>query len=262
MTYQDQYRSPIGSTEPTSLGATSAPEPPPAQLHDDSFDPVSLWQLDGNLLDARGVEDLVLDAGDEAYGPAAAQNAEAFWFDGATRLTGATNPAPAALQINGDVTIEMLYFPTDFFLGSFGSLLVACIGASGTTASNQNHQWIAAMATEVDRPSFQWERLSGSLQTFNPVAVRVINQQWNHLAYVRDGADALIYVNGELRDSATLAGAATGGSLTRIFMGQIASGDFELRGMLSSVKVVAAALTADQILGEAQRTLPFVLRPA
>jgi hypothetical protein len=266
---------------PALFGATSdytvvrgvleqAPVEP--QLHDLTHNPVGLWQFDGDMTDSSPTgENFTVATGSELYGTGIVPGTKAFYFNGSTRIHSGS-PAPAALRITGDMTVEFLIKPDGLDTDTFGAHIIGCSGIDNSVAEVDNFLWHFRLSdagpVDNNHPVWFWEGPASTFHVVKDVTFTVPPLQWSHVACVRinGGAGATIgriYVNGELVVEVTTLDEATGGSSGRVKMGDTDTGgnDGSYFGHVQSVKVIPSALTAAQVLAEARLTLPPSVRP-
>lgn len=257
----------FGSTTDYTIDRGTIEQPPVgAQLHNLLHDPVGLWQLNGDLLDSSPTgDDLTLAAGTARYGPGIVSGDQAFYFDGVTRLAGAS-PGPAALRILGDVTLELLVFPQQLANGTFGSQLAEFSGTDASAVEDDNFLYQLRLQNNLNNPSSYWEDGAGGLNLHIDTDSVMEPGRWHHMAMVRTsgGAGATtgeLFVDGVLVSTVTTFDEPTGGVNSFIKIGQFDDLNGAFFGFIQSVKVIPSALTAAQVLAEARLTLPPSVRP-
>lgn len=241
--------------------------------HDLTHSPEALWQLDGDLLDSSGNgHHLGVAHGSERYleigGIGSGILGHFFEVGGGVNGIGTELlNSDAALRIAGDVTLELLFQPAGITVGR-GSVLSILVSCAGDPES-----------TDVEVENFQYDlRLdnnSNRMATFNEEGVGVNNYYQStfdlpdntiqHLAMVRDvsgGNDNVIhrlFRNGTKVFEHTTGRVPTGGSQAEFRLGfyhaASAAADASVRGIMSSVKVIASALTDPQVAAEAALAL-------
>lgn len=225
-----------------------------AKLHDLTHSPAGLWQLDGLLKDESGNGfDLVVATGTERYSVGAVPERKSGYFD-STVLDRATHDA--SLLILGDVTLEVLVYPTTNDSGLFRDILDFC-GPSEVLADNC--PWYIGLSGSNNSPRWFHEYSPAADETFIWSAVSIPTFQWTHLAMVRDDSakTVTLYVNG-LPDPVVFnyANSAAGGTTSVLQIGGWGFTGVQLfEGLLNSCKVIPSALTAVQVLAESERSL-------
>jgi hypothetical protein len=226
------------------------------RLHDTTHSPIGLWQLQGDLTDSSGNGyTLSLAAGTEQYVPIS-DTVQGHLFNGATYLR--YNTAEAALQLTGDMTIELL---VEWLVdrpgigvntGAIGPALV-CHGGNGETLATNN------LYTLGPRPGggLRWLSESGSgSNAIYDLTGTMPAHVLHHLAAVRSSNVVTFYWNGApIGTSGTLTTPA-GGTSGRLCLGNIFDGATEEPTCtMASVKIIGSALTASQVQAEYERTL-------
>jgi hypothetical protein len=175
-------------------------------------------------------------------------------------LVGAT-PAAASIRITGNVTVEAVVM-----MGSGAGLAgVICVcSGNNTDETEAGNALFKCFITDTDVgfPSFFWENGAGANNQLTATLYTIIRHRWTHIAWVRDvsgGAGATtarIYINGFLAAESLTLNPPTGGTTARLWIGggeNVASQFWP--GHISSVKVIAAALTQAQVQDEVRRTI-------
>lgn len=222
-----------------------------AQPHDTTFNPIALYQFNGNLNDSSGnSRTLTLSAGTALYTDVAPQ-LKGFFFNGATKLTQ-TN---SAFQIAGDITFECIM---SLHNTNNGGILIA----SGDSGETQTTNYLYQLNFGGGGPTGQllslfWEFGAGNNVTYTfSDAPFNINEPF-HFALVRQSAVLTMYINGRQVG-------ASSGSLTppdgapgtqTLAIGADISNTAFLIGTVASLKVIGRALTQSEVASEFQRTL-------
>jgi len=212
------------------------------------YAPVGLWLFDGDLTDDSG------NGFDLTGAPLAYTDEATEWQRGAV-TTGAaswTRVHEAALTITGAVTVEVV--------GSFQSVatgnVVATYIAGGELESANCLYQVSFDSTGA--MAMYWESGAGVDRVVVSPAGVIPRGLPVHLAWTRSAdaaADVNFYVNGVNVGSGS-ALAATGGSLSTLYVGGASGGNYLPRlCVLSSLKIIAAELSAAQIEAEFNRTL-------
>ncbi len=225
-----------------------------ARQHDTTHSPVGLWQLDGGLTDSSGNGfTLTVEAGTERYAqlPGGIQG---FFFDAATNLV--RSAAEATLLILGDMTIECLCEWIDSpppTAPNFNTVIVSHVGTHGSSTEANNAVYRLGAAPT---PGLRYFAESGAGSSILHDSVDGVAQSLQHLAMVRSSDEITFYVNGGAI-AATSSGLATptGGGSGRFRLGASEGLNVPVKAVISSVKLIASALTAQQIADEYGRTL-------
>jgi hypothetical protein len=219
------------------------------EYHDSTFDPVGLWQFDGNLSCSVGIFSMSVDNGTEHYCQGPAPGRQAAFFDGSTSFQTAVT---SAVQITGDLTLEALVYPNSMSLGYF-----AVCGGNPLTDSSANENILYSLFQNGHgRLGCFYEDASQSDHSVRPTSPQwsLIPGRWHHIAYTRLATTHSLYHDGKLFHSEIIADAPSGGSLGRLQAGS-SDGTAFLNGSVASLKLIGAALTAEQIRTEFERTL-------
>ncbi len=219
-----------------------------AGRHDLTFGPVGLWQLNGNMKDSTGNGlDLAVEVGTERYTDILPK-LRGFYFDGSTSIWRST--FDPILAIAGDVTVEFIAlvpnFVTDKSFVSFGA------AKNGQPVNNAQYE-VGMPGTGLGM-EMTWDTGNGNTIAYDTNDVFSVGTPF-HLAMTRASNIVQFYLNGVSISppSASLTG-PTGGSSGRF---RIGSNDVaqHLTGAMTSVKVLAFALSPAQITSEYNRTL-------
>lgn len=219
-----------------------------AGRHDNTHSPVALWQLDESLTDVSGNGlNLTVESGTERY-TELVPGLRGFFFDGDTGLW--RSAATAALQISGPMTVE--------FVGVFTNFVVdkpfVSHGASGETIANNYLYYFGSVGTGFGMRSY-WEEAAGANVEYTTPHMFPLGTPC-HLALRRGASNATsFFVNGvQIGTTSGVLTSPVDGTSGRFRMGRDDLGA-SLFGAMASVKIVASALTADQIKAEYNRTL-------
>lgn len=226
---------------------------------DNTYAPVSLWLFDGDLVDKGLVgEDLNIDNGTPDFVNVQSSDKASIFMGTAEGLKG-TDPAPAALRIAGDVTVQHVYTPTQVATGTSGTALISCDGQSASSVDNQSYT--LSLASALLSPIFSWEHGAN-------VRVNVTNAGFNmapgvphHIVGRRfslDGGTTYtgeLWVDGVLIDSLTGQTPQDGGASGFIYLGRNSVGQLSYSdAFVHAVKVIDRKLTDDELLQEFRRT--------
>jgi hypothetical protein len=225
-----------------------------ARLHDLTHSPVGLWQLNGGLTDSSGNGfTLTVESGTERYSqlPGGIQG---FYFDGSTNLY--RSAAEATLRILGDMTIELLCEWIDSPPGTSPNsnvVVVTHVGLQASSLEVENTLYRLGAAPTLGLRYFAEQGAGGSILHDT---VDGAGQSLQHIAMVRSSDDVTFYLNGQaLSATSTTLAAPTGGGNGRFRIGAAQGLVGPCKAVVSSVKVVASALTAQQVADEYGRTL-------
>jgi hypothetical protein len=232
---------------------------------DTTYNPVGLYNFDGVLTDeGTAGEDLVVARGSAYYATGIETGTKGLFFTDALGLDGTSNPAPAALRILGDVTIQCVMRFAEFGIGSFGSEMISC---KGDTASEiENICWAMNLENDANRmsPHFQWEYGAGSTRvSIASTDFTLTTHRWYHIVMRRtdvDGTNSLgeVIVNNRLIASATDVSASGGGNAT-VQLARSGSGFVALpKCTISSIKINNRALTDAELAAEFTRSAEAV----
>jgi hypothetical protein len=222
--------------------------------HDLTHSPEGLWQLDGDLLDSSGnSHTLTLETGTEQYGRIG--SLQASYFDGASALI--RNTADAGLAIIGDMTVELLIaWETDRPGSGVNSdrYMVSHSGTGETEAGNFIYTF-ASRAAALGLAYFAETGAGTNIGIYGADGYAGVESIAYHYAMVRSSNDVTFYVNGvQLGATSSGLAAPSGGGDGRFRIGQHSSGAL-ITALVSSVKLIASALTAAQVRAEYNRTL-------
>lgn len=218
------------------------------RAHDSTYSPISLHQLDGNLNDSIGSNNFSVTAGTELYGYC--KGLRGFAFNGSTTIAGST-ATPALL---GDMTAECLL---NIARVHSSQQRIFHEGGSSASETEANNSLWALDVTATNNALQHSSEYSTGTDTVYLTTISIPVGEIIHLAMVRASNQVSLYLNGILvaGPSSTLQ-TPTGGSTARMeFGGATGTTPVYLAGWMASVKVMASALTADQILREANYTL-------
>jgi hypothetical protein len=212
-----------------------------------AFDPVALYCFDDNLLDSSGNGfDLSLDFGVELY--TSVNGLRGVRFDGDTGYTYSTTGT--ALEILGDITLEFLVVADG--PGNSPDYLLSYADQSEAEAGNGIY--VARRASTTGNP-YGWFQEFGSgsdqIHDFDGAPLPALH----HVAFVRDSNVVTLYIDGVATDSSPSLTGATGGSSSTLNIGSFGgSAANAFYGTLCCVKIIASALTAEQVYSEYRST--------
>ena len=127
---------------------------------------------------------------------------------------------------SGDFTIEF-WFKGDNQAG-FAVFLESWVSSTSST-----QRW-AIQAEGGGTTNMIWVR--DGLVKFTTSGIDVFDNAWHHHAVVRDGSTITYYIDGVSRGSETHSAALTSG--TDFIIGEFSSGDYEIEGYLSNVRII------------------------
>ncbi len=221
-----------------------------------TYNPVGFWPLNGDLLDQSGNGfDLTVETGIEQY---AYYNglAGGFLFNGATSIFH--NVAGTALQIAGDITVEMLVEYLDAPSGIAPNLNIKQLSYAGPTAA------------QADNALYDWNTggfVAGSLGYLSFAEFGGGNnivytsddgppQRLHHAVMRRDGDVISWHVNSRLlRFASGVLTTPDGGGNSVLRIGANVGPSGFLTALVGSVKIIDRALTDAEIAEEYGRCL-------
>jgi hypothetical protein len=207
--------------------------------------PVALWNFDQSLVDSSGNGlDLSVINGQESYSNV--NGVQGFKFTGDDTLGHAAN---AALEITGDVTIEILFSSDD--LTSEREL----ISYADQTLDTEVTNFLYGVRVRAGGGlRYDAEFGAGSNVTYTIEDGPSLGNL-NHITLVRESADVTFYLNGyKIGASSSGLTAPTGGTSAKLNIGlQDGFGD-ELEGVICGLKIIPSALTPDQVFVECEQT--------
>ncbi|MBK8947035.1 MAG: Ig-like domain-containing protein [Ignavibacteriae bacterium] len=144
-------------------------------------------------------------------------------------------PASSSLNINGSaVTIsvwtKLVYLPADL------------PGAFGPIYDSETDQYVIYEDKANNELRFKVSTSGGAERPGIPAA-QLETDEWIHIVGVYDGANAMVYLNGQLMDTHPLTGTVNTGQVANIGK----SGDSYFQGSIDNVQVFAKALTQEEI---------------
>lgn len=212
--------------------------------------PILLYQFDNDMADdGSAAEDLSVGAGSANYEASYMTTQRSFRFNGATHLAAAGN---AAYRLTGDMALQAI-LRLRMIPGQVAAIQNICIcGASGETeAANALWSMYVSAAGELQ---YVAEKDAGSNIVFTNSGHVVPFGEFFHLAMVRSSSQIQFYVNGYPFGSPSSGlDAPTGGTSTVLTVGENPGESVYLNGDLACLKLIGSALSASEVLAEAQR---------
>lgn len=227
-------------------------------LHGLEYDPVGLWQLDGDLIDSSGNGyDLELENGSTPV----ASDVLGGYFDGSSNLHH--NGTPADLRILGDYTAEMLIrFPYGPGITAGPNSLKWLFVHSGSTAGETTAENVVlglrSRGDNVEGFEHFQEGAAAADSTIAFTDQAFAHWRTYHLACVRAGNDITLYANGSVFDQTRTTSPAappTDGASGRFRLGGTGTVSDYFTGWIASFKLIPSALTAAQVRAEVARTI-------
>jgi hypothetical protein len=153
-------------------------------------------------------------------------NGGAGYFDGSGDYLSVADNAAFTMG-SGDFTVEYWAFLT----GTGNQTQIIQINSAGATSS---------LSFGVQINSSKWRCVLASGSTFYSAtsSANAIANQWNHIAFVRNGNTGTLYVNGVADGTVSLTGVSINDSGEAVTIGSEANGNVPTTGWLSSVRVV------------------------
>lgn len=216
--------------------------------HDTTFNPSALWQFNETLSDTSGNGfDLTISAGPTTQYTDIYPSVRGLYL--LSGLTAAhTTTTPAGLQISGDITIECL---VDFTVRNVSHPFFACDAAAVSSASNRQY------GVAFDSNGFPtWSQEHGTQDSTGGTftCTEMFPPRLCHFAVTRISNVIQFYCNGlPLGSASGTLTTPTGGGSSVFRLGQGSSPTGE--GILRSLKIVAAGLSAAQVKAEYNRCL-------
>lgn len=218
---------------------------------DTRYNPVGLYNFEGNLNDSSGNgRNLSLAQGTIKY-TQIYPGLNGFWFDGATRLTNASS----AFQIAGDITVMILVWINDYTTNSMN--YVICNGNGDILSTN----YLYAMFTDnvSGYLDFFWEHGAGINDGYildtAPNSYSLPRKALTHYAISRQSNVIRFYINGkQVGADSPVQIAPDGGTASNLAIGManptVTNNAPCTNVWIGSVKIVASALSASQIAAE------------
>lgn len=222
-----------------------------AQPFDNRFDPIGLWGFYENPADASGNGfDLTVQTGTARYTPMA-PGLGGVLLDGSTCLYHDVTATLLARTL--DMTIEVMVrldplTPAEGIIAGYSTAL------GGTSATN----WLYSIGAGTTATQYRWLQHSGA----NTASARNITDRSNHpdvpvlLAATRFAGVVQLYINGRGYGGASSALVnPTDGANSRFRVGGGTDVGNRIVGVVGGVKVIARALTSDEVKEDYNRTL-------
>ena len=231
------------------------------QYHDTTHSPVALYQFNGNTLDSSGNgHHLTVATGVIRYAPMAPGLKGAFFENspsigsGFAMLRGP--PGVAALQLTGDMTVEMLGFFRVYRDPSFPAVVVTHSGVGSAEASNTLYR-LSLEGTLSTR--YQQEHGAGVADTYDEPSGQVMDVTLSHFAFTRASGVVRFYGNGQLAGAGGAGSTGmlppSGGASGVLWVGGDPNGPYNFAGYLASLKIINRALSEDEVKNEVKLTL-------
>ena len=214
---------------------------------DDSFSPVALYNFDTTVSDSSGnlLPDFSVDTGQIRYARYQS-GASGFYSENGNDILDLAS-SEASLQITGDLTIQITFYCRSL---SNTSIFVRQSGPAASETSADNTLYQLAVLSDGSLDYFA-ETGSGTDITYSTPTGIIEEGKIYHISLVRESNILYFYVNGILLDTSGVLSAPTDGSNGTFQIGQI--GGLSILGVLSNVKIIASALTEDEIQQETDK---------
>lgn len=247
------------------------------KIFDLRFNPVGLWNFDANFGDVSPTNEPFVQPqpGFEYWTGGHAPFTQAVYIEnGGTGLSGASSPAPAALRVTGDVTIQAVIKVDTLVSGAttYGSTIAACVGDTSSTASAENALYglrLRSTFTGTPQrlvPEFFWEDGATEIRARND-AFELAPHTWYHIVGTRESVGGglsvgRLFVNG-IQVAATSGADANDGANATMLIGQRLGealggwGDW----VMSGLKIIDRQLTPGEIRAEWNRVAGLEIEP-
>lgn len=250
---------PKGGTSNVLVDLSEGSGPYPGKL-DTSYSPVGLWQFDGDLTDDGSAnETLTAGVGTATYTNVQSESKQSLIMTPAEGI-GGVDPAPAALRVSGDVTVQLVYTPLVEEIGNFGSGLFLCHGNAAGEAENEMYMLLLENTAGKLEPLFRYEHGANTRVTTKaaPAVYLTAGEPQHILARRWDAGGGStstdLWVNGTQIASLTGQTACSGGSAAYIQFG-VSGGNIAVQyGLYHAAKVVDRKLTDAEVAAEFSRT--------
>ncbi len=158
---------------------------------------------------------------------------DAFYFNGSTNYVECSNHE--SLKISDTITIEALIYPVPPYQQNFGGIILNVSGQSGGRLLLHNDGTPRAQIF-----------IGGSRQNVDGLLVN--NNEWNHLVYVYDGNEEVIYTNGVKGTPYPKTGNIHTGSKDIIIgWGYTDPGYYHFKGKIALLRLYNRALSEEEI---------------
>ena len=217
-------------------------------LPNTDYSPVGLYPFNGDILDdSGGGRDFAVAAGTIQECDGIVPGTKGLYCNGGLRIEN----ADAAFQILGDITIGFGYAPVR--VAGIGSIQAAVVCDGGTGLEADNALWGVYPGDGV--VTIFSEFGAGGPSIWTPPDFRFGIGRWVYYHFRRESDVWSMFMNGQLMGSSGALTTPTGGTASRLCVGQSPNGAEPMIGCLSALKICASALTNSQIQGEAFRVL-------
>jgi len=220
--------------------------------HDTTFNPVALYQFDGNLNDSSGfARHLTIGSGTPKYSEIFPKLQGVFLTSSERFFTSA-----AALQIAGDVTYEaIMLIPVQLTTQTYS--IFAEMEAGETAAGNYLSSLLITYNAGYHYFEAFWEYNAGVNVSYANTSGPIPTNEPFHFAMVRQSNVVTMYINGRAfgTPSGVLTAPNTTAPIQKFYVGGNLSSDTGFTGLISSLKVIDRALTATEVNSEFERTV-------
>lgn len=226
-------------------------------LHDLTYSPAGLWQLQGNYSDISGNNlTLTPDPTQGGLWTTLAPGIQAAAMVG-TGLMAYRESNDAVLEITGAVTVEFLAH-----IPGKQTYLIIPVYFSGPTDSEEDNdlyafRWEPGFSGHL---GYFCEHGSGINYSFSDATYKIPIGRVFHCAMTRDSAGTTVkmYIDGNLvansDGASTKPTGGTAGFLKLMYSANVSTGN----PAIASVKIIASELSGSQILAEAKRCLGYL----
>ena len=170
------------------------------------------------------------------------------------------DPAPAALRVTGDVTIQMVITFFRETTGTGGTVLFSCDGRSGNQADNEAYAFLLTDTPGKLEPNFRYEHSSGTRVSTTDTTFYMTPSVPHHIVGRRWDAGGgsittQLWVDGVKIKELTGQTACDGGTTSFMNIGRQSSGAVAVReALIHGIKVVDRKLTDSELTAEFDRT--------
>jgi len=245
------------------------PALPTGELLTTRYNPIALYQFNGNTLDSSGNSyDLSLGTGIEQYTPGPVPGTQAVLFDSLTAYSSSIIPE---LHLSKSMTVEMV-INIDPVVGGNTRLLAVMGGDLSSTTESENILFsIGNNGNDSfgngNLKSFRFGYDSGSVgaAASNDTGITDIDfKNWFHIVLTRNSAsNSTFYVNGTVVSNFSHPGfpaAASSVAFLQVGGGYASSAwqpSLAFSGSLSSLKLLDRELTQAEVIEEFKLALPY-----